>query len=368
MTSADQADERPRIPGQALRLLPFFLVLLVGLSIWRLGDSRPTNDLNSGTQWTTASGQTMGTTFTVKVIGRLPPAREAAMKEAVSTALHAVDTAMSTYRPESALSLFNQSQAKAGPVPVSPELRTVLSIAFDVSSKSKGAFDITVGPLVELWGFGPGDGHGHAEPAQSRLDTLMQQVGMHRLSLGREGLTKTHDALHCDLSAIAKGHAVDRVAGALDALHLNNYLIEVGGELRARGHKPGGIAFRVGIEEPNESGRAVTKVVNLHNMGMATSGDYRNFVEKNGRKLSHIIDPRTGRPVTHALTSVTVLAKTAAEADAWATALTVLGPTQGPLIAARHGVAAFFIVREDGERFRSQQTTAFSRLQDNTPP
>jgi thiamine biosynthesis lipoprotein len=174
--------------------------------------------------------------------------------------------------------------------------------------------------------------------------------------------------LALDLSAVAKCYAVDRIASALEALSYKNFLVEVGGELRARGMRADGKPWQVGIEKPVSDARTVERVVALQNMGMATSGDYRNFYEVDGERRSHLIDPQTGRPVEHALASVTVMHPQAARADAWATALAVLGPTAGPKVAEREGLAAFFVVREGPVAFRTIESPAFARAASGDSP
>jgi thiamine biosynthesis lipoprotein len=192
------------------------------------------------------------------------------------------------------------------------------------------------------------------------LQALARHVGQDKLRLGPEGLSKADPAVRMDLSAVAKGYAVDRVAEALQELGAVDLLVEVGGELTARGGRPGGEPWRVGIERPVSGGRSIERVLPLRDRGLATSGDYRNFYEKDGKRLSHLIDPRSGRPVEHGLASVSVVHPRVAVADAWATALSVLGPRQGPRVAEAQGLSALFIVRLPDGGFKTDVTPAFA--------
>lgn len=351
MTSA----ERPRIPGQVIRRLPLLLLVFVGLTVWRL-NSEPDPEVSP---MTTLAGSTMGTTFSIKVGAHLDDKQLAQMAKAVRSALGTVDDAMSTYREDSELSAFNQ-QTATDDFPVSEPLRQVLEVALIVGERSGGALDITVGPLVAAYGFGP-DEPG-TPPDADTLATLREHVGLDKLKLSEQGLRKQDGRVQCDLSAIAKGYAVDLVAKALETEGVTNYLVEVGGEIRTRGHRPDGTAFRVGIEHPDPERRALALRLPLENRAMATSGDYRNFFLEDGQRHSHILDPRTGQPVRHNLASVTVVHKDTVWADAWATALLVLGPDKGPELAEAQGLAAYFIVRETPEDTRTLETPAFGEL------
>lgn len=314
------------------RRLAALLVLFLALVTWRLWPRAP--------QLTHLSGQTMGTTWAVKVVG-LPCAPEEAQR-AVSQALEGVDLAMSTWKRESELSSLNRHQGPT-PFPLSAATREVLALALQVSELSGGAFDVTVAPLVDAWGFGPPGAREPPDPAA--LARLREAVGYRQLNLSDAGVSKAQEQVQVDLSAIAKGYGVDRAAQALETLGARRYLVEVGGELRARGLNLEGVPWQVGVERPDPSGRFVQRVVPLLDAALATSGDYRNFFERGGRRFSHTIDPRTGRPIAHALASVTVVADTCARADALATALNVLGPEEGLALARREHLSAWFLSR-----------------------
>jgi thiamine biosynthesis lipoprotein len=212
---------------------------------------------------------------------------------------------------------------------------------------------------VEAWGFGP---QGEQEiPTDSVLKELAEFVGFKKLLVSSKGLAKSDPRVRIDLSAIAKGWGVDQVASLLAERGHNRFLVEIGGEIQAHGMNAQGSPWQLGIEKPSVGERDVQQVVGLTNQAMATSGDYRNFIGEGAQRRSHTVDPRTSRPVDHALASVSVVADNCTDADAWATALTVLGPTEGFAIAESLGLAAFFLVRENGN-IVEKATSAFGRL------
>lgn len=303
------------------------------------------------------TGDTMGTTWSAKFSGA-PQQSLSELRNAIQAALDQINDEMSTYRPDSALSRFNQ--APAGTTMVLPtDFALVLKKALEISRATNGAYDVTVGPLVNLWGFGPAPERGEPPP-QARIDAARQRVGWRKLKLDGRRLTQP-GKVYVDLSSIAKGFAVDKVANLLETQGLTNYLVEIGGELRASGEKPYGQPWRVAVERPVPGIREVEKVIALNNLAIATSGDYRNFFEDHGKVYSHTIDPRTGYPVDHRLGSVTVLHSNCMTADGLATALTVLGPERGLAFAEDHELAVLFVVRtQDGAR--EVMSTAFKAL------
>ena len=318
------------------------LLVLAGLTIWRLYYAPVPPRI------VMVHGQVMGTTYTVKVVsdsreGQSAEAK-AALQSLVQEALDGVDGSMSTYKPTSELSQFNDGPG-ATDVTVSEDLATVLQLAFDVNRRSEGAFDVTVGPLVERWGFGA-KGELEALPTDQEVAALLSRLGHDHLRFDADARTLRKDdaALRVDLSAIAKGYGVDKAAEALRVAGHGNFMVEVGGEIRVAGTTEAGRPWRLAVEKPNPTERAVYEVVSLEDRALATSGDYRNFTVVDGTRYSHTIDPTTGRPVTHRLASVSVVAPTCAEADALATALNVLGPQRGFALAEREGMAALFLV------------------------
>lgn len=310
------------------------------------------------------SGITMGTTYTVKL---LPPGNgidAAALGKEISATLESVNSRMSTYLPGSELSRLNNNPSLEW-IQVSPELFTVLQLALEANRITEGAFDITVGPLVNLWGFGP-DPVPETIPDAEQIRAAAERTGIDKLLLDpeRSSIRKARPEMYLDLSGIAKGYAVDRAAEYLDSVPVTNYLIEVGGEIRASGHNNNGQDWRIGIEKPDNGDRSVQRVIHLARAGMATSGDYRNFYVRNGKRYAHIIDPRTGRPVEHQLASVSVLHESCAMADALATGLLVLGTEQALTVATTNGIAANFLTRT-GEGFTESYTPAFETYLDD---
>ncbi len=301
------------------------------------------------------SGPVMGTHYVAKVVAAPSGMSAAELKLRVERSLERVNALMSTYDPDSELSRFNRHRGD-GWFPVSPETATVVGAALEISELTGGAFDVTVGPLVNLWGFGP-DGPAAGPPAEPAIEQALQRVGHEKLALRTEppALRKSSAGVYVDLSAIAKGYAVDQAARALDAAGVDNYLLEVGGELIARGRNAGGGPWRIAVERPLTGERSVQRVLALTDTAVATSGDYRNFFVVDGIRYSHTIDPGTGRPVPHLLTSVTVLEASAMRADALATAMLVLGPEQAWEFARRQDIAALMIVRA-GESFEERAT------------
>ncbi len=319
------------------------------------------------------TGPTMGTSFTVKVRGpELGPEASELLSLGIQGALNAVNDSMSTWRPTSEISRFNVGPART-PFAFSEPTMEVMHLSQRVYEASGGAFDVTVGALVDRWGFGPEEIEG--PPTEAELSVLLATVGQDKLVMdGREHtVTKMVPGLHVDLSAVAKGYAVDQVARAIESLGHTSYMVEVGGEVRT-GDSGDGSPWRIAVEKPSLLGapgdHGIFEVLELDGMAMATSGDYRNFIEDGETLRSHSIDPRTGQPVSHNLASVTVVHAQCGEADAWATALMVLGPDAGLQLAESEGLAALFITRSGDALNRSATThfALFSRLSQPRQP
>lgn len=305
----------------------------------------------------THSGLTMGTTYTVKWVSNAA-VDKAETVAAINRALVEVNQSMSTYIPDSELSLLNGLPAGSS-AELSKELAFVLQLGLEISEQSDGAFDFTVGPLVNLWGFGP-NGRVMQAPDEEKIAAVMQRVGYQSVELKDQHLVKTLDS-YIDLSAIAKGYGVDVIAQLLEARGIDSYLVEIGGELRAKGLKPDGSHWKVAIESPvATTERSIQKIIAVKDIGIATSGDYRNYFEENGVRFSHTIDPITARPIRHNLASVTVLAKTCAEADGYATAMMVMGPVKALKFAEARDIEAFFLVKTD-KGFEELMTSGFSK-------
>ncbi len=311
------------------------------------------------------AGSTMGTTYSV-VVPDLSADDQVVLQAQIDAELKSINKAMSTYQDDSSIVAFNNSDATDW-INVPESFATVAATAINLSKLSGGAFDPTVGHLVRRWGFA--DEPSAELPTGHEIDQLLEQIGYQKLLVDtkRSRLKKTDVRLRIDLNAIAKGYAVDQLAELVERAGYNNYLVEIGGELRVSGENAKGEAWRIGIERPEPSGkeRSTSFGLALRAGGVATSGDYRNAFEHNGKRYSHIIDARNGRPVDHALASVTVVADSALLADGWATALMVLGPDHGMQIAEESGLACLFILRRGVQEFSTRSSTAFDLLNPN---
>jgi thiamine biosynthesis lipoprotein len=307
-------------------------------------------------------GPTMGSAYTLKLAGAtLDTAGVEAARDAVHDALAAVERAMSAYQPDSELSRFNRHSG-GRPFALSADTFAVFELAQRVGADTGGAFDITVAPVVDAWGFGPA--RNRRVVAALEVALLSRNVGLHMLALDRESRSavKAHDGVRADLSGIAKGFGVDKAAHALDACGIDRYMIEAGGEVRTRGTNTEGRPWQIAIEEPDAMPQRPHFVVPLQNLAMATSGDYRIYFEQDGRRYCHEIDPATGRPIENGVASVTVVSAECAYADAMATALMVMGAESGFALAEERRIAAYFLVRGAGNALRARATSAFLEL------
>jgi len=295
---------------------------------------------------TLISGQTMGSAWTAKLVGPLPASAEV-LQAGAQARFDAVNLALSTYRADSALSLFNAVEAGEW-VDIDAELGEVLAYALSLAQASGGAYDITVGPLVDLWGFGPGPSTRQVPPTAA-IDEARARVGWRGVEVDlAKHRARKRPGMRVDLSSLGKGRGVDRVAEYLDEQGVTNYLIDLSGKLRARGHNARGEPWRVAVEAPvadSTSGKPALAptVVALHDESVATAGDYRRFFESGGRHYSHIIDPRTGFPVTHSTVSATAMAAGCMQADALATVLMVMPPAEAMALAERMRMRALLI-------------------------
>ena len=288
----------------------------------------------------------MGTTWSVTYGQAGSELEPQELSRQIAERLEAVNASMSTYRDSSELMQFNQAGVGQS-VALSSDLHTVLSAALRVGEASAGAYDVTVAPLVNLWGFGP-DGPAQGVPPRDEIEAIMSSVGQQYLQLDDAGIATKSQPVQVDLSSIAKGFGVDAVANVLENAGITDYLAEVGGEMRLAGVSPRGDDWRVAIESPQPGQRGVALAFSATNIAVATSGDYRNFFEIDGVRYSHSIDARSGWPVRHDLVSVTVLHQSAMWADAWATALTTLGPDAALSTANQRGLAVYLIRRHQG--------------------
>ncbi|WP_235566451.1 FAD:protein FMN transferase [Lysobacter sp. Root667] len=303
------------------------------------------------------AGRSMGTQWSVKLVADAAALPE--LEHGIQARLDGVVAQMSTWEADSEISRYNR--AEAGTVQALPDgFYAVLDAALKLAADSGGAYDPTIGPLVNLWGFGP-DGARAAAPSDAAIAQAQSRVGWQRVGFDPLARTATQSGgLYLDFSSIAKGYGVDRVAEWLGERGVAAFLVEVGGELYGRGRKPDGSAWRIAVERPagdarDDDGAAA---LTLDGYAIATSGDYRRYFDHDGRRYSHTVDPRSGRPVTHALASVSVLHPQCMQADGLATVLAVLGPQAGMAYANRRQLAAMFVLH-DGDGFLTRKTPAF---------
>ncbi len=304
------------------------------------------------------NGPTMGTYYSVKIAR--PPAGLTAegLKPGLEAVLDQVIAEISTYDETSELSRLNRNPSTDW-IPVSPNLYAVIAEGQRIAALTDGAFDITIGPLVNLWGFGP-ESRPEAVPSAEQIQAARERVGWQKLELRASppAVRKARADLYIDLSALGEGEGADRLAVWLDGQGVTDYMIAVAGAIRAKGLNAKGQPWAIAIEEPRSDRRAVHRIIPVSDRALSTSGDYRNFFEQDGKRYSHEIDPATGAPVDRNLGSVTVVGDSGRVVDGLATALMVLGDQRGPALAEAQGLAAYFIVRE-GDSLRGFGTPGF---------
>ena len=295
------------------------------------------------------SGPIFGTQWSLIYHGVEGSVTEETVKDAVLEAFSAVDDSMNHYLSSSTLSELNRLPAEEA-IEVDWDLVLVFKTALDIYYATDGAYDPSVSPLINLWGFGP---EGVTKrPTDTEIAAVEPFVGLDKFAwdLSTRGFFKRDNKATLDFSSIAKGYAVDIAADSLDDLGLNHFMLEVGGEIQVRGTSPRGDAWRLAVERPAPGSRGqIFTAIEVKNVGVATSGDYRNFFEDGGRRFSHLIDPRTGYPIEHDLVSATVVHPSTMIADAWATALMIVGTKEALRLADVHELAVFLISREDGQ-------------------
>ena len=309
------------------------------------------------------TGLTMGTSYKVVAANAPRELDETALRAAVETALAEVNGQMSNWDDGSEISRFN-GKMDTDALEVSAPLAAVMQAAETVHLASDGRFDTTMGPLIELWGFGANGTL--SKPGEAALEAARARAGhSNTLTVGTSSLQKRQPDAQVYLAAIGKGYGADHAARAVESLGVTDYMVEIGGDLYTKGRNPDGMPWQIGIEKPAALSGGILDVVGVSGMGLASSGDYRNYYEEDGQRYSHIIDPATGRPITHKTASVTVLAENAMLADAWATAMLTLGRERGLEIAKTQNLAVMFIDRDGANgdlRFKPSQSPAFSEL------
>jgi thiamine biosynthesis lipoprotein len=334
------------------KIIAFILVLFSLSSLQGCSESTKTYELR---------GKTMGTHYQISLAISPPQTLTAShqqdLQQAIEQALASINQAMSTYQADSAISQFNRYQGTEW-FPVSENLASVTQNALTISQQSHGTFDPTVYPLVKLWGFG--EQFAQQIPDQQALQTAKAKVGYENLQVRLQppALKKNQGDLMLDLSAIAKGYAVDQISALLMQQGWQNHLVDIGGEVKAHGLNAKGIAWRIGIEQPDTTPQHVMQGVQLHNTSIATSGNYRNYFEVDGKRYSHTIDPTTGKPVTHTLASATVIHPQNEWADAYATTLMVLGLEKGLAFAEQYQLPVYLLAYKD-KQLTAHYSSAF---------
>ena len=339
--------------------MTFFRAALLGACVLFSGCDSATTPATPASTATVLDGKTMGTFWRVSVIG-VDEAKAQALRAKVQAQLDADDRLLSTWKNDSALMRFNHA-ADTRPWPVSEAMADIVTLSLRIGAKTHGAMDITVGPLVNLWGFGP-DKQPVATPDAQAIAAAKARTGLQHLQVinqsGRQFLQKDIPDLFVDLSTVGEGYAADHLARLMEQEGISRYLVSVGGALVSRGMNGEGKPWRVAIQKPTDRENAVQAIVDINGHGISTSGSYRNYYELDGKRISHVIDPQTGQPITHKLVSVTVIAPTALEADGWDTGLMVLGPEIAQQVVHEEGLAVYMIVKE-GEGFKTWMSPQF---------
>ncbi|MFU0881347.1 FAD:protein FMN transferase ApbE [Kluyvera cryocrescens] len=339
--------------------MTFLRMALVSVVLLLAGCDNASTPVAPKAAATVLEGKTMGTFWRVSVVG-IDNARADQLRQKVQQQLDADDQLLSTWKNDSALMRFNHSSSLT-PWPVNEAMADIVTESLRIGYKTQGAMDITVGPLVNLWGFGP-DKQPVKTPTQAQIDAAKARTGLAFLSVinrsGRQYLQKSIPDLFVDLSTVGEGYAADHLARLMTEEGISRYLVSVGGALVSRGMNADGQPWRVAIQKPTDRENAVQAIVDINGHGISTSGSYRNYYELDGQRISHVIDPQTGRPITHKLVSVTVIAPTALEADGWDTGLMVLGPQKAQQVVREQGLAVYMIMKE-GDGFTTWMSPQF---------
>ena len=276
-------------------------------------------------------GKTMGTDYTVRIYSdeiKLNHLEEKKLHDSIQSELDRIDALMSNWKHESEISRFNRWPA-GRPFPISEDFMTVFSQSDKIFKKTSGAFDPTLNPLIDLWGFGSKTAPGEI-PSHAEINKTLKRTGFQKIRIENSSLVKLHDGIELNVSAIAKGYAVDRTFMVIKNMGFRSIMVEVGGEIRTGMPPPGKKHWNIGIEKPDYSGkRSIQEIIQMQNLSIATSGDYRNFFRSDDRTYSHILDPKTGMPVQNGMVSASIIGPECMTADALATSMLVLGSKKG---------------------------------------
>lgn len=340
--------------------ITFFRTALIAVTLIMSGcDNGTPVSTTKKASATVLEGKTMGTFWRVSVIN-LDDAHVETLRQKIQVQLDGDDQLLSTWKSDSALMRFNHSRS-ATPWPVSEAMADIVTESLRIGAKTQGAMDITVGPLVNLWGFGP-DKQPIKTPTQAQIDVAKARTGLKHLSVinqsGSQYLQKDLPDLYVDLSTVGEGYAADHLARLMEQEGISRYLVSVGGALVSRGMNAEGQPWRVAIQKPTDKENAVQAIVDINGHGISTSGSYRNYYELDGKRISHVIDPQTGTPIQHKMVSVTVISTTALEADGWDTGLMVLGPEKTKEVVREQGLAVYMIIKE-GDDFKTWMSPQF---------
>ena len=306
------------------------------------------------------SGKTMGTTYSVKLVYTGDSPDKEFLKKRIDDLLVEFNDSMSTYIPDSEISKFNKSPSTSW-AEISKDFYSVVKLSKSIHGKTR-SFDPTIGPAINLWGFGE-DGSWQKQPSDSDLKNTRNFIGFEKIDVNpnKNQIRKLHPKTSINLSAIAKGYAVDVVSSYLRSIKAKNFLVEIGGEIRAEGNNNSGESWQIGIESPDPAGGSLERILSLKDLSMATSGNYRNYFERDGVRYSHIISPETLRPVTHNTASVSVVHRYCGAADGWSTALLAMNPSEALSVAESNNIAALFILNKNGY-FVTKPTREFEKI------
>jgi FAD:protein FMN transferase len=340
------------------------LLIIAVFAVYRFRESKKTAEVPQKDVLTSFTGPTMGSTYSIKYVTE--PDKAVSYQTAVDSILEAFNQSLSTYRPDSEISQLNKGHAIAFKLPY---FYPVLKKAQEVYKVSGGAFDPTVGPLVNAWGFGTGKER--KAPSQARIDSLLQLVSFDSISFDEQSVRKAKENIYLDFNAIAPGYAADVLGNFLESKGISDYMIEIGGEVLCKGKNAEGKYWTIGINNPEyeqKGGDMLQAIVQMNNRALATSGNYRNYYEQDGKKYAHTIDPKTGYPVQHSLLSVTVFAKDCISADAYATVFMVLGQEKAlELIKNQKDLDAFFVTAGTNGQLQTYTTEGIKPYIENIP-
>ena len=304
-------------------------------------------------------GNTMGTFYLIKVIDVPVEIKTKKIELEIKKSLIKVNKILSNWDEESEISIINKID-KTQAIKISDELNEVFKTAKEINIKSNGFFDLTLDPIIELWGFGYKGKQMEIIPTNKQIKKALSSIGQKSFlknDFANNEITKKNKNLKINLSSIGKGYGIDLIGKKLDQLGIKNYIINIGGDILTKGYNSKKENWVIGIENPNLKEKLIKEIVNITNKGLATSGDYKNFFTKNGNRYSHIINPKTGKPITHSTKSVTVIHENSIKADGWATAFLVLGSSQGLKIAEKEKIAVLFIDKINNKLMKFKSST-----------